>query len=175
MHNSDPGIFLKIWPVSITKNSGSAPGATRKILQRGRKVTKHGTGCNQSRILQLDRLRCSTERPYHTNYMTFLCSLEMVSRLCVSCVMLSVQISLVALLVDNNIMFDCCECVRYWRCASLVCLLFCFVSTLFCANKDVHIMHSLHRLPVRQRVFSRLQTLFVGVSMVHFMSTVLLL
>jgi len=33
-----------IWPVSLTKNSGSAPGAARKTLQRGRKVTKHGTG-----------------------------------------------------------------------------------------------------------------------------------
>jgi len=30
--------------VSLTKNSGLAPGAARKILQRGRKVTKHGTG-----------------------------------------------------------------------------------------------------------------------------------
>ena len=37
------------------------------------------------------------------------------------------------------IVFDCCECVRYWRCASLVCLLFCFVTTLFCVNKDVYI------------------------------------
>ena len=34
---------LKIWPVSLTKNSGPAPGAARKILQSGRKVTKHGT------------------------------------------------------------------------------------------------------------------------------------
>ena len=33
----------KIWPVWLTKNSGSAPRAARKILQRGRKVTKHGT------------------------------------------------------------------------------------------------------------------------------------
>jgi len=29
--------------VSLTKNVGSAPGAARKILQRGCKVTKHGT------------------------------------------------------------------------------------------------------------------------------------
>ena len=36
------------------------------------------------------------------------------------------------------IMFDCCECVRYWSCASLVCLLLCFVTTLFCVNKDVY-------------------------------------
>jgi len=27
----------------VTKNYGSGPGAARKILQRGRKVTKHGT------------------------------------------------------------------------------------------------------------------------------------
>jgi len=30
---------LKIWPVSLTKKYGSAPGAARKILQRGHKVT----------------------------------------------------------------------------------------------------------------------------------------
>ena len=36
---------LKTWPVSLAKNSGSPPGTARKILQlqRGRKVTKHGT------------------------------------------------------------------------------------------------------------------------------------
>ena len=36
--------FFKIWPVLLTKNFGSPPGAARKILQRGRKVTKHSTG-----------------------------------------------------------------------------------------------------------------------------------
>ena len=35
--------FWKTWPMSFTKNSGSAPGAAIKILQRGRKVTKHCT------------------------------------------------------------------------------------------------------------------------------------
>jgi len=29
--------------MSLTKNSGSSHGAARKILQRGRKVTKQGT------------------------------------------------------------------------------------------------------------------------------------
>ena len=37
-------ITKKVWAVSFTKNSRSVPGAARKILQRGRKVTKHGTG-----------------------------------------------------------------------------------------------------------------------------------
>ena len=32
---------IKIWPVPLTKNSGLAPGAASKILQRGRKVTAH--------------------------------------------------------------------------------------------------------------------------------------
>ena len=36
----------KIWPLLLTKNSGSDPGAARKISQRGRKVTKRGTDDN---------------------------------------------------------------------------------------------------------------------------------
>ena len=44
MHNSEPEIIKKIWPGSLTKNSGLAPGTARKILQRNQKITKHGTG-----------------------------------------------------------------------------------------------------------------------------------
>ena len=45
-------IFKKIWPVSLTKNLGSAPGAARKILQGGRKVTKHGTAGDEGTCLR---------------------------------------------------------------------------------------------------------------------------
>jgi len=36
-------ILKKTRAMSLTKNPGSAAGAARKILQRGRKVTIHGT------------------------------------------------------------------------------------------------------------------------------------
>ena len=49
MHNSEPD-FLKIWPVSLTKKSGSVPGASRKILQSGHKVTKRGTVYDRSTV-----------------------------------------------------------------------------------------------------------------------------
>jgi len=45
MHNSEPENFKKyLTCVAHQNNSGSARGAPRKILQRGRKVIKHGTG-----------------------------------------------------------------------------------------------------------------------------------
>ena len=37
--------------MSITKNSGSAPGAARKILQTGHKVTKQGTVCKAAELM----------------------------------------------------------------------------------------------------------------------------
>jgi len=51
---------LKSWPVSLTKNSGSPPGTARKILQlqRGLKVTKHGTECLGLFSLSLYQYRC---------------------------------------------------------------------------------------------------------------------
>ena len=41
--------------MSLTKKSGSAPGASRKILQRGRKVTKHCYLQHNSEALTLQR------------------------------------------------------------------------------------------------------------------------
>ena len=59
-------ILLKIWPVSLTKNSGSTPVAARRISQRGRNFTKHGTAFRHETNSQYD----DKDRHLHRDIMT---------------------------------------------------------------------------------------------------------